>query len=251
MSAARADATLDALLEFVKETRGFDFTGYKRSTIERRVAKRMAAVGVERYDDYVDYLELHGNEFAELFNTLLINITGFFRDPETWEYLADRDRSRNCWRTQARLRRCGSGAPAAPRARRPTRSRWCFARVLGDASFRERVKIYATDIDEEALDQARHGAYLPRQIEDVPHDALERFFERTDQRYRVPQGSAAVRDLRPQRPDPGRADLAHRPARVPQHADVLHRGDADADPAAVPLRARQRRHLCCSASPRC
>src|SRR5207237_1763605 len=47
----------------------------------------------------------------------------------------------------------------------------------------ERVKISATDVDEEALDYARHGAYLPRQIEDVPRDALERFFERTDQRY--------------------------------------------------------------------
>src|SRR5207248_4223259 len=45
------------------------------------------------------------------------------------------------------------------------------------------VKIYATDVDEEALDKARHGAYLPRQIEDVPQDALERFFERTGQRF--------------------------------------------------------------------
>lgn len=77
MSDLRTDTTLDALLDFVKETRGFDFTGYKRSTIQRRVAKRMAAVGVERYDDYVDFLELHGEEFAELFNTLLINTTGF------------------------------------------------------------------------------------------------------------------------------------------------------------------------------
>ena len=89
MNAPRADISLDALLEFVKETRGFDFTGYKRSTIQRRVAKRMAAAGAERYDDYVDYLELHGEEFAELFNTLLINTTGFFRDPQTWDYLGD------------------------------------------------------------------------------------------------------------------------------------------------------------------
>src|ERR1700760_923223 len=79
---------LDALLEFIKESRGFDFTGYKRSTIERRVAKRMSTVQTPRYDDYLDYLELHGAEFAELFNTLLINTTGFFRDPEAWEYLA-------------------------------------------------------------------------------------------------------------------------------------------------------------------
>src|SRR5436190_21197859 len=80
--------TLDAVLEFVKETRGFDFTGYKRSSIERRIAKRMAEVGVEGYDEYLDYLQLHGEEFPELFNTILINVTGFFRDPQTWEYLA-------------------------------------------------------------------------------------------------------------------------------------------------------------------
>jgi two-component system, chemotaxis family, CheB/CheR fusion protein len=180
--ADRADTTLEALLEFVKETRGFDFTGYKRSTIQRRVAKRMTAVGVERFDDYLDYLELHGEEFAELFNALLINTTGFFRDSQTWEYLA---------------------ADIAPQllAARPDPAPirvWCagcasgeepytvamvLARVMADSAFRERVKIYATDIDEEALDYARHGAYLPRQIEEVPHDALERFFERTDQRY--------------------------------------------------------------------
>jgi two-component system, chemotaxis family, CheB/CheR fusion protein len=58
-----------------------------------------------------------------------------------------------------------------------------LAEALGDAEFLERVKIYATDVDEAALDTARHGAYLPRQIEDVPRDALERFFDGTDQRY--------------------------------------------------------------------
>ena len=182
MSAERPDATLEELLEFIKDTRGFDFTGYKRSTIQRRVAKRMATAGVERHDDYIDYLELHGEEFAELFNTLLINTTGFFRDPQTWEYMATE---------------VGPPLLAARSAEEPIRvwSAGCasgeepytvamvLARVMGDVAFRERVKIYATDIDEEALDFARYGAYAPRQIEDLPHDALERFFERTDQRY--------------------------------------------------------------------
>src|ERR1700759_2727850 len=58
-----------------------------------------------------------------------------------------------------------------------------LARVLGEDEFKARVKIYATDVDEAALDTARHGAYLPRQVEDVPAAALERFFERIDQRY--------------------------------------------------------------------
>ena len=182
MNASKADTTLEALLEFVRHTRGFDFTGYKRSTIQRRVAKRMSAVGAERYDDYVDHLALHPEEFAELFNTLLINTTDFFRDPQAWEYLA----------TEIAPQLLAARGPDAPlrvwcagcaSGEEPYTIAMVLARAIGDPSFRERVKIYATDIDEQALDQARRGAYLPRQIEDVPHDALDRFFERTDQRY--------------------------------------------------------------------
>src|SRR5918911_1764180 len=82
------EVTLDSLLDFLHQTRGFDFTGYKRSSIQRRVAKRMSEVRVATYDEYIDYLQLHPEEFALLFNTILINVTGFFRDPQTWEYLA-------------------------------------------------------------------------------------------------------------------------------------------------------------------
>ncbi|MGO9902137.1 MAG: CheR family methyltransferase [Solirubrobacteraceae bacterium] len=177
-------ATVAELLQFVKASRGFDFTGYKRASIERRIAKRMAEVGVEagRYDEYIDYLELHAGEFAELFNTILINVTSFFRDPETWE----------------RLEAEGIPQMLAARAENSPLRVWCagcasgeeaytaaivFARVLGDTAFQQRVKIYATDVDEQALDQARHGAYLPRQAEGLPADALQRFFESTGQRY--------------------------------------------------------------------
>ena len=181
-AAGRQGTTLDALLEFIKETRGFDFTGYKRSSIERRVAKRMAEVGVERYEDYLDYLELHADEFVELFNTILINVTSFFRDPQAWEYLAEEvvPQLLAARSPDTPLRIWCAGSASGEEAYTVA---MVFARVLGDAAFRERVKIYATDIDEEALEQARHGAYLSRQIEDVPHDALERFFERTNQRY--------------------------------------------------------------------
>src|SRR5947209_19506887 len=84
---SRDAATLDTVLKFVKEQRGFDFTGYKHPSIERRVAQRMDEVGVESYEAYLDYLELHSEEFAELFNTILINVTGFFRDRPAWDYL--------------------------------------------------------------------------------------------------------------------------------------------------------------------
>src|ERR1700733_5293697 len=182
MIPSRVDMTLDAFLSFVKETRGFDFTGYKRATIERRVAKRMGAVGAERYDDYLDYVELHGEEFSELFNALLINTTTFFRDPQTWEYVADEvvPQLLSARAPEDPIRVWCAGCASGEE---PYTVAMVLARVIGEPAFRERVKIYATDVDEEALDYARHGAYVPRQIEHVPHDALERFFERTDQRY--------------------------------------------------------------------
>jgi len=82
-----AQPSFDVLLDYLKRTRGFDFTGYKRTSLERRIRKRMEAVGVSTYADYLDYLEVHADEFSFLFNTILINVTGFFRDPATWEML--------------------------------------------------------------------------------------------------------------------------------------------------------------------
>ena len=182
MTAERSEMTLDVLLDFVKRTRGFDFTGYKRSTIERRVAKRMGELELASYDDYVDHLELHPEEFEALFNTILINVTGFFRDAATWDHLADDvvpkllasrppDTAIRVWSAG-----CASGEEAYTVA-------MVFAKALGESAFLDRVKIYATDVDEESLETARHGTYPARAVEDVPREALERFFERSEQRY--------------------------------------------------------------------
>ena len=140
------------------DNRGFDFTGYKRSSLERRIGKRMEAVGVPAYADYLDYLEVHPDEFAQLFNTILINVTAFFRDAPAWELPARRGRSRSCsaegrdgepirvW--SAGLRDGRGGVHARDGARRGARRR---------ARYRERVKIYATDVDEEALADGAPG----------------------------------------------------------------------------------------------
>jgi two-component system CheB/CheR fusion protein len=142
----------------------------------------MSDVGVESYDEYIDYLQVHPEEFASLFNTILINVTGFFRDPPTWEYLAEEVVPELIRRrpADAPLRAWCAGCASGEE---PYTLAMVLARALGDKGFQDRVKIYATDIDEQALDIARHGAYAPRHIEDVPQQALERFFERTEQRY--------------------------------------------------------------------
>src|SRR5215472_5341398 len=78
---------LEQLLAFIRDSRGFDFTGYKRSSLARRIRKRMQEAGVADYVDYRDQLESSAEEFGHLFNTILINVTAFFRDAETWTFL--------------------------------------------------------------------------------------------------------------------------------------------------------------------
>src|SRR5688572_3358482 len=77
----------ERLLEYLCQSRGFDFSGYKRPSLMRRVMKRMQSVNVDDFAEYIDYLEVHPEEFAGLFNTILVNVTSFFRDPPAWECL--------------------------------------------------------------------------------------------------------------------------------------------------------------------
>ncbi len=65
----------------MRDSRGFDFTGYKRNSLMRRVRHRMDQAGSETFEEYLDVLQVGSGEFAELFNTILINVTAFFRDP--------------------------------------------------------------------------------------------------------------------------------------------------------------------------
>jgi len=176
------DARFEALLEYLKGTRGFDFTAYKRSSLMRRIQKRQQAVSMDSYDGYQGYLEAHPEEFGLLFNTILINVTSFFRDPEAWDYLTSQivprmlasiraDGAIRVWSTG-----CASGEEAYTLA-------MVLAEHLGAEAFRRRVKIYASDVDEDALMQARHAIYTTAQMENVPPELLSQYFERVEDRY--------------------------------------------------------------------
>ena len=176
------DPAFEALLEHLKANRGFDFTGYKRSSLMRRVDRRMVQVGITGYADYLDHLEMHADEFTALFNTILINVTGFFRDPEAWEHLR-RDvlpallaRKPPTQAIRVWSAGCASGEEAYTLA-------IVLAELLGFAEFRDRVKIYATDVDEEALAYARQAGYTEREVSGVPPELLERYFDLTGGRF--------------------------------------------------------------------
>src|SRR4051812_570312 len=175
---------LEALLEYIRTSRGFDFTGYKRPSLRRRVEKRMQAVGCATFEAYGDYLQKQPDEFVELFNTILINVTTFFRDPQAWDYMrheivpsiVEESRSRDAIRIWATG--CASGEE-------PYSIAICFAELLSEAEFAARVKIYATDVDEEALAEGRHGIYAASKLENVPDDLRERYFDRLEERWIV------------------------------------------------------------------
>ncbi|WP_103383706.1 CheR family methyltransferase [Pseudonocardia dioxanivorans] len=179
---SQPDPGFEALLQHLKQTRGFDFTGYKRSSLVRRVARRMSQVGVSEYGDYLDHLELHAEEFTALFNTILINVTGFFRDADAWEFLRtevlpDLLASKGSTEpVRVWSAGCASGEEAYTLA-------IVLAEMLGPAEFRDRVKIYATDVDEEALSYARHGTYSEREVGGVPDELRERYFEQVGGRF--------------------------------------------------------------------
>ena len=78
---------LAVLLDHLHRTRGLDLSGYKQVGLLRRLTKRMRAVGVDGFGEYVRYLESHPSEFTALLDTLLINVTAFFRDDLPWEFL--------------------------------------------------------------------------------------------------------------------------------------------------------------------
>ena len=109
----------EALLEFLRQERGFDFTGYKRSSLMRRVRKRMLTHEIENFEAYLDYLQVHPEEFLPLFNTILINVTAFFRDKPAWNYLRDHAINR-ILEEKPPERKSESGVLVAPLEKKPT-----------------------------------------------------------------------------------------------------------------------------------
>ncbi|OSC25149.1 chemotaxis protein CheR [Mycobacterium vulneris] len=176
------DEAFEALLRYIRDSRGFDFTGYKRTSLIRRVKHRMDQAGYTAFDEYLDFLQVSSDEFTALFNTILINVTSFFRDPDAWEFvsteviprlLAERGPGDpiRVWSAG-----CASGQEAYTLA-------ILLAEALGPDGFRQRVKIYATDVDDCALAEARSASYDAKAVEPVPADLLGRYFEHANGRY--------------------------------------------------------------------
>lgn len=181
---AATDPAFGRLLDKLAEEHNFDFREYKTVSLARRIRARLHRVHVDSFESYLTYLDRHADEHVALFNTILINVTGFLRDAEAWKALAAdvlprlvedaaASGSLRIWSAG-----CSSGEEAYTLA-------MLVAEELGDRAADVNVKIYATDVDDDALQTARHGLYRLDDLRDVPPALLETYFSREGQAYRV------------------------------------------------------------------
>jgi len=174
-SAMSKDVTLKELLQELAEQRGFDFRGYKPATLERRFRRRMSQLRIGGYADYLKYLEKNPKEVNELLNTILINVTEFFRDPPAWEILRQdllppllkNPTSGSSFRAWSAG--CASGEEAYSIA-------ILLSEFFGPRLREYDIKIYATDIDEEALTTARKGEYSAEALRRIRPEWKAKYF---------------------------------------------------------------------------
>jgi two-component system CheB/CheR fusion protein len=173
------------LLERIHERSSIDFSSYKPATILRRLRGRMKVTSCPTLASYAAYLESDPEEYARLVNSLLIKVTEFFRDPKLFEYLrenvlpgliaeARRDRRElRIWSAG-----CSTGEEAYSLA-------IVLAEALGEEAAWPDVRIFATDIDREAIAFARRGIYAPTALKSLPTGVQDRYFVKSDGHFEV------------------------------------------------------------------
>ena len=191
--APKAEDALKKILILLRAQTGHDFSQYKPNTINRRVERRMAVQQIEQLDEYVRLIQQNPDEVEALFRDLLIGVTGFFRDPEAWKALQERvipglfagkasGAPIRIW-----VPGCSTGEEAYSIA-------MMVQEQIDSLKLTFKVQVFATDIDRQAIEQARSGLYPASSIADVSPERMARFFVReTDgSTWRI---SRAIRDM--------------------------------------------------------
>ncbi|MBY6015939.1 PAS domain-containing protein [Qipengyuania gaetbuli] len=165
---------LDELCEVLRETVGHDFSRYKRSTLVRRVARRMQVLSIEDAGQYIARMRSDGDECQALFQDLLINVTQFFRDANDFEALSALviselvRKSRDGQELRVWVPGCSSGEEAYSIA-------MLFAEAMRRYEKRPYLQIFATDIDDKMLDIARSATYPVSALVDIPSEYQHRY----------------------------------------------------------------------------
>jgi two-component system, chemotaxis family, CheB/CheR fusion protein len=179
------------LILLLRVKKGTDFTYYKQTTIRRRIVRRM---GLNRIDNIADYLAYFKDNIAEqdlLYQDLLIPVTGFFRDPKTFEavcesvfpdLLMDEDEANplRIW-----IAGCSTGEE-------PYSMAMCLSEYLGEKMANYKVQIFATDVSERSVSKARIGIYSKRDMGGISAERVERYFTKANGSFQI---NKSIRDM--------------------------------------------------------
>lgn len=188
---AEESRVLQKIFAQVRARSGHDFNQSKRSTMLRRIRRRMQLRSLETLTSYLDYMREHGEEAVELFNDLLITVTEFFRDHDVFTRIEEQiiprlfDRKTSEDRLRVWSVGCSTGEEAYSLA----------ILLLEEARKRDvhpQIQVFASDLHESALKRARDGIYPQEIATEVSKERLQRFFVKENGHYRV---SREVREL--------------------------------------------------------
>ena len=190
-TATAAEAPLRRIFRRLRSAHGVDFSHYKRTTLRRRLERRMAFKKTDELEEYAVLLEADAAETAALYQDFLIRVTGFFRDPESFETLAQRVFPTVCESRSPKapvriwVPGCASGEEVYSIA-------IALMEYFGERPAPAGMQIFGTDVSDSALEKARAGVYLENIAQDVSSARLERFFVKQNGHYRI---AKSIRDL--------------------------------------------------------
>jgi len=177
---------LDSLLEKVYRSSGYDFRGYKRGTVTRRLERRLQATGVKTYLEYVQFLDAQPEEYERLADDLTIKVSGFFRSPYTFQQVARLVLPELVfYKEDRRQRALRFWSTACARGEEPYSIAILLGEFLGHRLRNFDISIYATDISRHALHGAQAGLYSLKEIEGLPPTILGNYFTHRGEGYAV------------------------------------------------------------------
>ena len=178
------NGSTDAVLQKIFDDRGFDIRDFKISCIQCRISRRMAVLEIPSLTEYAKYLESNPDEYTALFNTILMNVSQFFRDPDAWDFvkvaILPKILESDGEEKEIRIWSAGCASGEEPYSLAIT-----LAEMLKDDPSGRRIKIHATDIDESSLKIARNGTYALDQLAGLPEDMRKRYFVRRGNLYTI------------------------------------------------------------------
>lgn len=192
-NAGKSMGNIEKVASILRTQTGHDFSQYKHSTISRRIERRMGIHLIKELSDYIKFLRDNPEEGKLLFKELLIGVTSFFRDAQVWDKLKSEvipeliSRHEPGKTLRAWVPGCATGEEAYSLA-------IIFKEVVDSIKSAKgyRLQIFATDLDSDAIDKARTGIFNESIAVDVSPERLDRFFNKTENRYQI---SKTIREM--------------------------------------------------------